>query len=332
MSTIFARRSLVWLGYASIVSWFLLSACAAPTEIRLNVYTDVACADDPEWKGIAVYVGGADQNIENKAPALTSKSCDHNGQIGSLVIVPSGSKDDEVALRVVAGLGQNPEDCATHDYKGCIVARRSLRFSPHSTLDLDVTLTGDCQGIGCDAAHTCVAGTCSQTDVLPEVPVDTTLKASTSAAGNVRCGDNGVFCATSGNVCCLTVDSVLGTTTGECKPGQQCQSPNVVLYCDDESDCAALDDDQGGVGMCMLSYEQALNLPYTPMTVAGSQCVAHAGTQGIDHLGLEMCESRMACLEGRARCVSSSGQNAAGDSVNPLPGYFWCLIDVNLYQ
>ena len=117
-----------------------------------------------------------------------------------------------------------------------------------------MTLNGDCQSIGCDAAHTCVAGTCRETDALPEVPIDTTLPTTTSAAGNVRCGDNGVFCATSGNVCCLTVDLAAGTTTGECKPGQRCQSPNAVLYCDDESDCSALNDDQGRVGMCMLSY------------------------------------------------------------------------------
>ncbi len=125
------------------------------------------CAGDPEWKGIAVYVGGVDSNLENKAPALTSTSCDRNGQIGSLVIVPSGSKDDEIGLRVVAGIGQNPEDCATHQYNGCIVARRSLRFSPHSTIDIDITLTGDCRGVGCDTAHTCVDGTCTETTTLP---------------------------------------------------------------------------------------------------------------------------------------------------------------------
>ncbi len=310
------RRSRLAAGSALLTSWFLLGACAAPTEIRLKLYTDVACTDDPDWKGIAVYVGGVDSNLENKAPALTAASCDKNGQIGSLVIVPSGSKDDEVGLRVVAGIGQSPEDCASHGYQGCIVARRSLRFSPHSTIDLDITLTADCRGIGCDAAHTCLNGTCTDRIAQPSLSVVPDAPSEPS----VRCGDNGIFCPTSGNVCCLTVDQDAGTTSGECKPGAQCTG--VVLYCDDESDCASFTDDQGRVGMCLLSYANEETGIYTPKTVSGSQCTAHAGTQGINYYGLELCQDRRACLGGKWQCRE-------GDPNNPLPGYYWCLFDVS---
>jgi hypothetical protein len=318
MSHLLRPRSLSGTGFACLLSWFAFGACAAPTEIRLNVYTDVACADNPEWKGIAVYVGTANSNLENKAPALTSTSCDRNGQIGSLVIVPSGDKDEEVGLRVVAGIGQNPEDCATHNYQGCIVARRSVRFNRHSTLDLDITLTGDCRGVGCDARHTCVDGTCTDTTAI----VDLVSLPDASTAATVRCGDNGIYCGTTGNVCCLTVDANSGTTSGECRDPAQCPSTSIVLYCDDESDCTALSDVQGGIGMCVLSYTQAPNSLYTPSTVSGSQCTAHAGTKGIAHYGLELCQTRLPCLGGTRTCGASNGL-----PLNPLPGYFWCLYD-----
>jgi hypothetical protein len=311
------RRALFGTSFACLVAWFSLGACAAPTEIRLNVYTDVACAENPEWKGIAVYVGAANSNLENKAPALTSTSCDHNGQIGSLVLVPSGDKDEEVGLRVVAGIGQNPEDCATHQYKGCIVARRSVRFNRHATLDLDITLTADCRGVGCDAEHTCVDGTCTETSSI--VDLVSVPDASTPAA-SVRCGDNGIVCPTTGNVCCLRVDAAAGTTTGECRDPASCPSTSVVLYCDDESDCTSFTDDQGRIGMCSLSYTPQEGTLFVPQAVASSQCVAHAGTQFIAPYGLELCQTRMPCLGGTVSCGASNGMPQ-----NPLPGYFWCL-------
>lgn len=38
-------RSVLGPFLVGLVCWLLLSACAAPTEIKLNVYTDLACAD-----------------------------------------------------------------------------------------------------------------------------------------------------------------------------------------------------------------------------------------------------------------------------------------------
>ncbi|MES1175386.1 MAG: hypothetical protein ABUL62_13780 [Myxococcales bacterium] len=316
MARILRRSSLFRTTFVCLVAWSLLGACADATEIRLNVYTDVPCTDSASWKGIAVYVGAPDSNLENKAPALTSTSCDRNGQIGSLVITPSGPKDAEVGLRVVAGIGQNPEDCATHQYKGCIVARRSVRFNRHATLELDITLTGNCSGIGCDAAHTCVDGTCAETSTI----VDLVSVPEASTGPTVRCGDNGTVCPTSGNVCCLTVDANAGTSTGECKPAAQCPSTSAVLYCDDESDCTSFTDDQGRIGMCELSYTPQDGTLFVPTAVAGSQCVFHAGTQGIRAYGLELCQTRLPCLGGTLTCEASNGMPQ-----NPLPGYFWCL-------
>src|SRR4051794_37162619 len=98
----------------------LLGSCREPTEIRLHVRTNVPCTDSDKWKGVAVYVGAPGIDVETKAPTLTTTTCDENGQVGSLVVVPSAEKDAQVGLKVVAGLAVAPEACAARNYQGCI--------------------------------------------------------------------------------------------------------------------------------------------------------------------------------------------------------------------
>lgn len=318
MPSLFSSRAAFRIGISLVVSALWLGSCADPTEIRLHVFTNVRCPDPTTWKGVAVYVGRPDGSLEDKAATLTSTVCDQNGQVGSLVVVPSGSKDDEVGLRVVAGLNRNPEDCATHRYQGCIVARRALRFSRHAALDLDVDLNSACSGVACDPAHTCVDGTCVDThETQPVELVDA------EAPKTVRCGDNGIVCPTTGNVCCLTVDKNAGTSSGECKDPAQCASTSIVLNCDDDTDCTALTDDAGRPGMCMIAYTQAPGTLFTPSDVSSAQCVNHAGTAGIPYWGLELCQTRKPCLNGLAECGASEGKPPS----NPLPGYFYCIIN-----
>jgi hypothetical protein len=281
------------------------SACRDATEIRLHVSTNVPCTDPASWKGVAVYVGAPGADVESKAPALTTTACDANGQVGTLVVVPSGSKDAEVGIKVVAGLSVGPEECAAHNYQGCIVSRRSLRFTAHDNVDLDVPLTSDCVNLSCDAEHTCVDGSCA--DSATATVVLDPLEPS------VRCGDNGIRCPTSGDVCCLTVDAAAGTTTGECKPGGLCASPNVVLNCDDSSQCGLGPD--GSQLVCAISYDVAEGAPnsHFPGTVSTASCV-----EGFSQR-LELCGARRGCTNVVAACHTSVGYPQ-----NALPGYFWC--------
>ena len=292
-------------------SWALLAlgllpvACREATEIRLHVSTNVPCTDSDKWKGVAVYVGAPGADVESKAPALTTTQCDANGQVGTLVVVPSGSKDAEVGLKVVAGLSIAPEDCAAHNYQGCIVARRSVRFTAHDSLDLDVPLTSDCVNLSCDAQHTCVNGSCTDAQTAAVV-IDPTQP-------TVRCGDNGIRCPTSGNVCCLTVDKVAGTATGECRPGSDCPSTSTVLNCDDSSQCGVTD---AGVPLvCAIAYEldPTTTNGHAPSTIAASNCV-----EGADQR-LELCGERRTCAHPNSSCHAS-----AGYPLNALPQYFWC--------
>jgi hypothetical protein len=292
----------------------VLVSCLGATQVELHVATNARCRDTSQWKGVSIAVGSP-TDVETKAPTLTTTACDGNGQVGSLVVVPTGSDSDEIGIRVVAGIARNPEDCAANRYEGCIVARRSIRFSPHKTLDVYVTLTNDCVGISCDATHTCVNGDC----------VDTQLAGSPEpgggTAGTVRCGDNGVRCSTSGQVCCLSVDIDAGTTFGECKEPTSCPATSMVLNCDKESDCAGPSrDDAGRPNMCCLSYTNGVGNAYQPASIAGSQCLPYEACTG-GSWGLELCSDRQACLDGKLACYS-------GSTVPPglMPGYFWCKL------
>jgi hypothetical protein len=284
-----------------------LLSCREPTEIQLHLHTNVPCSDPTKWKGVAVYVGPPGSSLEGRAPTLTSTTCDTNGEIGTLVVVPSAGKDDEVGLRVVAGIGIEPEQCNAQHYKGCIVARRTVRFNAHTTLQLDIDLSSDCVGLGCDASHTCVNGACADAESAT-ITIDPTEP-------SVSCGSNGIVCPITGNVCCLTTDFAAGTATGECKPAMQCPPTSTVLNCDDASDCAP--DADGGVRACYLGFTYdpiGQGGGHVPNRVAASQCLPPA-TGG----ALELCQTRLPCANGHLSCHESVGYPQ-----NPLPGYFWC--------
>jgi hypothetical protein len=294
-----------------------VAGCREATQITLHVHTDMPCSADDAWHGVAVYVGEPGQELETAAPTLVTRTCDQNGHVGSLVVVPSSSKSAAVGVRVVAGIDAKPEECQSAAYKGCIVARRALRFTPHDGLDVDIELASDCEDKPCDAEHTCEVGLCvsAETKQAPApLPVE---------SPSVRCGDNETRCATSGDVCCLTVDLEHGTTTGECKPSAACPPTSVVLFCDDDDDCP--DDDAAGLkGMCWVSYWPVENLPFIPRTISQSSCRYARRSFVGTAVGLVMCQDRQDCLDGAYTCRSSADPGA---SVNQLPGYFWCAVD-----
>jgi len=303
----------VALSFVGLVS----GACLSATEIRLHISTNIACTEAMNWKGVAVYAG-APGSVEHKEASFTTKSCDANGQVGSVVIVPSGEKDAELGLRVVAGITRNPEECAAHNYDGCIVARRSVRFSRHATLDLNFDLTSDCVGKGCDATHTCVDKICTDARSSSPPPVDT-------GEPTVRCGDNGVVCPTTGDVCCLTADPTGTSTRGECMDPEQCPPTSTVLYCDDESDCTASADDAGHPGMCLLMIQSdpsGIANAFVPSTASVAECLPYSGFLQRSALSLELCQSRAPCWHGTVGCIASTGY-----PTNPLPGYHWCELN-----
>ena len=153
----------VWVaaGATTLVLIVLLASCREPTELTLELSTDLSCA---ELGDTSVYVGTAAE-LARPLTELTAAAVTHGcmggkeGRIGSIVVLPSGSDDERFSVRVVTGrAGAN---CATDLRSGCIEARRSLGFVPHTPLFLPLSLSKTCENVLCEnASDTCVDGRC----------------------------------------------------------------------------------------------------------------------------------------------------------------------------
>jgi hypothetical protein len=84
---------------AVVCATSLEASCRDPTEVTLALQTDVVCTD---LRGTSVTVGRLGE-IESKAATALSTFCDPSGNLGALVVVPSGARNDEVAMKIVAG-------------------------------------------------------------------------------------------------------------------------------------------------------------------------------------------------------------------------------------
>lgn len=148
---------------ATFAGLVAMGACRAPTEITIELSTDVKCAD---VRATAITIGDL-ANLDAKPSTTVTPACDpQTGRIGSMVIVPSGAKDDIVAIKVVLGVGRDPSECIPPAYgPGCIVARRALHFISSSSLTVPIFMGAVCSGIPCNATETCVGGNCASATI-----------------------------------------------------------------------------------------------------------------------------------------------------------------------
>ncbi len=140
-----------------------VASCASPTEMTLHITTNVPCSVVEE-QGVSVAAGDP-ASIRDRFPAMQARRCAAGpaviNEVGHLVIVPSGAKDAEVAIRVVLGVDVPVESCtAASGYKGCIVSRFLLPFIERQNLNLEVRLAASCKGVLCDDLTTCASGVC----------------------------------------------------------------------------------------------------------------------------------------------------------------------------
>jgi hypothetical protein len=123
--------------------------------------------------------------------SATQDGCQRPGYVGSIVVLPSGSSDDAVGIEIVGGLGnKDPKDC-THADPQCIVARRSLRYLPHTPLTLPITLELSCAGVACDdPSTTCLSGACVPSTINPDACLagNCTIDAGVADAARVDAG------------------------------------------------------------------------------------------------------------------------------------------------
>ncbi len=156
------RRTLDGLRAGTLIAigvTLALSSCREPTQITLELSTDVSCADVHDT---SVSVGTL-SSVKSKPPVANQNGCKSSkGRIGSLVVVPSGEGDEEVTIQVITGVsGQVAAGCdPVSPGANCIVARRALRFVPHTSLELPIELAASCLGKICPEDQTCLDGQC----------------------------------------------------------------------------------------------------------------------------------------------------------------------------
>jgi formylglycine-generating enzyme required for sulfatase activity len=171
---------------AWIVPWVLAAAagCRDPTAVTLDLSTDVACS---EVQGTSISVGN-EAEVEGRSPAAITADCTNGGTdadnpIGTLVVVPSDDDSDPFAIKVVLGIDVTAEECMAPQYQGCVVARRALRFVPHTPLLLPIPMRGACKDVPCTPNTTCVLGRCVDSTIDCTTPGGCGEDKLTSGAG-----------------------------------------------------------------------------------------------------------------------------------------------------
>ncbi|MBI3202397.1 MAG: LamG domain-containing protein [Myxococcales bacterium] len=154
-----APPAIVPLATALVVGGALAGGCREPTQITVVLSTDVDC---PRVVETTLGVGTL-SNVNDKPPASGRKGCKTaSGRIGSLVVVPSGDDHAEVALLAVMTVDQAQVSTCDPLTPGpkCVVARRALRYVPHTPLTLPIELSTSCLGVKCQPDETCFKGLC----------------------------------------------------------------------------------------------------------------------------------------------------------------------------
>jgi hypothetical protein len=230
---------------AALVAMGLGAAnCASPTQIIIDVEaTSELCASIKT--GIVVT---SPEEINDKPLDIYQDGCADGDEVGSLTISPSGAKDDEIGVRIVASVGDNPDPdrCGRPDATGkpswdnCILARRIVRFVPGETRRITVRLTPDCVGQYCGGALECNLGVCVRPEQVQ--PDGGNLIDADTTDGNLPDGavDAGAD-ACSG--CVGECDPVANTCNVDCEPTRcndrvVCRgSLDCTIQCRDQNDC-----------------------------------------------------------------------------------------------
>jgi hypothetical protein len=162
--------AVVGLGGATIALAFATEHCAEPTQIVVDIRTDQALCGEIRNTGVVV-TSPEKRDTEPLDVFEDRPGCETppGDRIGTLVIAPSGAKDEEIGIRIVAGLDRPAEQCKA-PWEGCIVQRRTLRFTPGVSKAITIILWRECVGKSCGPDAECTeTGACVDPgDILPD--------------------------------------------------------------------------------------------------------------------------------------------------------------------
>jgi len=107
---------------------------------------------------VAIYAAQG-KEVEVAGAQALQESWGPDGFVGTLTIVPAQDGVSTAAIRVVLGVGRDPDTCrvGATQTEGCIIARRQLSFVRRNTLKIPIRLHAICNGQLCDADTTCNA-------------------------------------------------------------------------------------------------------------------------------------------------------------------------------
>jgi hypothetical protein len=239
-----ARAGVVMVGLAGAGLLALaLVDCAEPTQIVIEVRSD-ACPPATATKkevinqtGISV---GSASDIDDRAPSALRDGCERAPGVGTLTIYPSGDKDSEVAIKVVAGVTTTPDRCVAPGYVGCIAHRRIMRFKPNESQRVIVRLSLACLNRTCPGGTTCDEGVCkNQDDILDDggTRADAALMEAGKSEGGTTLDAGVDACMGCKGDCDQQKCSV--DCTGGCAAEEQC-APNLPcdIKCPTNGKCA----------------------------------------------------------------------------------------------
>lgn len=332
-----ARTTLVRMVSSSMavgVVWGF-SACLDPTQITLNVKTDVPCASS---KGVA-FTGGKPGAVERAPSSTVTMDC-NAGDIGTLVATPTDDKDVAAAFLVVQGVDRPVAECAAAGFKGCIVQRRILRYLSHTPLTLPIQMHLVCKDQACGEFETCnryrqcVSATiaspdqCADGECWPEgdgreggnTGDASTVDGPTGDGANTDGSSDGpktdagkdvfqpplgkLYCPTAsdpeavcsaGSICCWSRTGAYG----QCVAGTTCPGTEMPMACNREEDCG------GGRRCCGRAV--AVVPPPPPLQELPS---ADCKTPGVDPCSLWLCLADDDCPTANALPMHCERKNA----------------------
>ena len=272
-----AGRSAAALGATAALLAVAIASCRDPTEVTLEITTDQPCG---VLEGVAITTGTLD-SVGTQAAATVTRTCTATptgGSFGTLVLTPSGAKDERFAVQVTGSIVVPVETCSSgtpvgpHALgTGCIVARRAMPFLPHTRLYLPIELRKGCLDVSCKPEETCNDGAC----VTATIPDPSRCTTPTACAADADGG--------SGADAFATPDAVA--------------DGDGLLDAPDAADAAL-----GEAGTC--NFGPGPNGGCHTATV-GASCVASLGSLGPCSGNLPFCCATNAALSCRAACETT---------------------------
>ena len=173
----YARRCMT-LGIVGALGALLWLGCREPTQMLLRVTTD-QCAHAPR---IAINVGLSRKALLDdytSRKATLGRDCVEGDSLGTLVFTPGAASASAIVYVSIRAAfdGRDPLDCVpANNFAGCVIARRSFRYTSATPLELPVRILAECIDEPCtgsDEGYTCSNGRVC-------VPESTTCEANKS--------------------------------------------------------------------------------------------------------------------------------------------------------